>query len=217
LNNGPDGEIYCKGCHETHFGSHKGQAGSYHDVKVMKATVDEFAEKCVKCFGKVFDLEKIVAGRSKLLFHKSCFNCSECKKSLNKSSSDSTKIYAFEPPEALVKELPAGSIYCQRCHLEKFQDQSVKSCIWYDSSTIKDEKGCPRCGGAVFQNEEIIEKGISFHKKCFTCCQCNRPLTDKLQVFNGFDQEIYCKVCYPKIIHTPLPMDPKDKVTSKFF
>ena len=36
LNNGPDGEIYCKGCHETHFGSHKGQAGSYHDVKVMK-------------------------------------------------------------------------------------------------------------------------------------------------------------------------------------
>ena len=70
----------------------------------------------------------------------------------------------------------------------------------YDSSTIKDEKGCPRCGGAVFQNEEIIEKGISYHKKCFTCHQCNRPLTDKLQVFNGFDQEIYCKVCYPKIV-----------------
>ena len=36
LNNGPDGEIYCKGCHENHFGSHKGQAGSYNDVKIMK-------------------------------------------------------------------------------------------------------------------------------------------------------------------------------------
>ena len=69
----------------------------------------------------------------------------------------------------------------------------------------------PRCGGAVFANEEIIEKGISFHKKCFTCCQCTRPLNDKLQVFIGFDKEVYCKVCYPKIMHTPLPMDPKDK------
>ena len=97
---------------------------------LIRATENEFTEKCVRCHGKVFDLEKIVAGRSKLLFHKSCFNCSECKKSLNKSSSDSTKIYAFEPPEAFAKELPAGSIYCQRCHLEKFQDQSVKSCIW---------------------------------------------------------------------------------------
>ena len=67
----------------------------------------------------------------------------------------------------------------------------------------------PRCGGAVFANEEIIEKGISFHKKCFTCCQCTRPLNDKLQVFIGFDKEVYCKVCYPKIMHTPLPMDPK--------
>ena len=24
LNTGPDGDIYCKGCHENHFGSHKG-------------------------------------------------------------------------------------------------------------------------------------------------------------------------------------------------
>ena len=99
----------------------------------------------------------------------------------------------------LVNNLPNFKIYFSR----------------YDSSTIKDEKGCPRCGGAVFQNEEIIEKGISYHKKCFTCHQCNRPLTDKLQVFNGFDQEIYCKVCYPKIMHTPLPMDPKDKIKVK--
>ena len=68
--------------------------------------------------------------------------------------------------------------------------------------------GCPRCGGAVFQAEEVIEKGISFHKRCFTCKTCQKPLNDKLQVFVGFDQEIYCKICYPAITHTPLPMDP---------
>ena len=75
----------------------------------------------------------------------------------------------------------------------------------------------PRCGGAVYANEEIIEKGISFHKKCFTCYQCTRPLNDKLQVFIGFDKEVYCKVCYPKIMHTPLPMDPKGQIISKGF
>ena len=56
-----------------------------------------------------------------------------------------------------------------------------------------------------------MEKGVSFHKKCFTCRTCTRPLSDKLQVFIGFDNEVYCKVCYPKITHTPLPMDPNDK------
>ena len=111
-------------------------------------------------------MEKIVTGRSRLLFHKSCLNCSECKRSLNQSSSDATKIYAFEPPLDFIQTEP-GMIYCQRCHLEKFQDQNAKPSVWYDSSTIKDEgKGCPRCGGAVFQAEEIIEKGLSFHKKC---------------------------------------------------
>ena len=84
-------------------------------------------------------------------------------------------------------------------------------CIGLSICMLKDEKGCPRCGGAVFQAEEIIEKGISFHKKCFTCCQCTRPLNDKLQVFIGFDNEVYCKVCYPSITHTPLPLDPSDK------
>ena len=130
----------------------------------IRATEEEYAEKCIKCLGKVFDLEKIVAGRSKLLFHKSCFNCTECKRSLNKTSSDSTKTYAFEPPEEFAKELPAGSIYCQRCHLERFQDQSVKSCIWYDSSTIKDEKGCPRSSSShVF----TIPKSTNFFTKFF--------------------------------------------------
>ena len=208
LNTGPDAEIYCKSCHEDHFGSHRGHSYScYSDVKIT--TMDGDAEKCVRCSGKVFDLEKIVAGKSKLVFHKTCFNCSECKRGLNQSNSDSTKIYAFEPPNPA--NSPAGAIYCQKCHLDKFSDQSARPCMWSEVATIKDDKGCPRCGGAVFQAEEIIEKGISFHKKCFTCKNCSKPLNDKLQVFVGFDQEIYCKTCYPAITHTPLPMDPSDK------
>ena len=180
------------------------------------ATEDDFAEKCIRCHGKVFDMEKIVAGKSQLIFHKSCLTCTECKRSLNQNSSHASKVYAFEPPLEFANANP-GSMFCQKCHLEKFQDANAKPCnTWYDSSAIKDEdKGCPRCGGAVYQAEEIIEKGISFHKKCFTCKNCSRPLNDKLQVFHGFDQELYCKVCYPSITHTPLPMDPRSRMKSE--
>ena len=158
LNTGPDGDIYCQSCHEDHFGSHRGHPYSaYSDVKITSGGSDDGnAEKCIRCTGKVFDLEKITAGRSKLVFHKTCFNCSECKRSLDQSSSDSTRIYAFEPPSSVNNvddQLPPGAMYCQRCHLEKFSDQSARSCnIWSEVSTIKDDKsGCPRCGGAVFQ------------------------------------------------------------------
>jgi hypothetical protein len=95
----------------------------------------------------------------------------------------------------------------------------AKSPMLYSETTTvaPDEasKGCPRCGGAVFQAEEVIEKGISFHKKCFTCINCKRPQTDKLQVFVGFDNQIYCKTCYPKIWHTPLPMEADNRTKIK--
>ena len=57
---------------------------------------------------------------------------------------------------------------------------------------------------------QVVEKGRAFHRRCFTCSTCARPQDDKLQVFVGFDGIIYCKVCYPKVTHTPLPADPRD-------
>lgn len=73
-------------------------------------------------------------------------------------------------------------------------------------------EGCPRCGGAVFSAEEVIEKGLTYHKRCFTCISCNRPQVDKLQVHVGFDKQIYCKTCYPKIWHTPMEVESRAKI-----
>ena len=33
------------------------------------------------------------------------------------------------------------------------------------TSTAGGENLCPRCGGSVFQAEEIVEKGLSYHKR----------------------------------------------------
>ena len=91
--------------------------------------------------------------------------------------------------------------------------------MYPDTTSVSSEdttKCCPRCNGAVFQAEEVVEKGISYHKRCFTCVNCNRPQTDKLQVFVGFDTQLYCKTCYPKIWHTPLPLDSsRDKIKAE--
>lgn len=34
-------------------------------------------------------------------------------------------------------------------------------------------------------------------------------------MFVGFDHQIYCRVCYPKITHTPLPVDPDSNLKIK--
>lgn len=58
-----------------------------------------------------------------------------------------------------------------------------------------DDKGCPRCGGAVFLAEQVLSKGVTFHKKCLSCASCRKAL-DLSSYFagHGKDSEIYCKV-----------------------
>ena len=58
-----------------------------------------------------------------------------------------------------------------------------------------------RCGGAVFEAEKLTVKDDVYHKRCFTCMRCSRPL-DSLIVMTSTDGNIYCKVCY-KVVHAP--------------
>jgi len=69
----------------------------------------------------------------------------------------------------------------------------------YDTKSIKapDGTGCPRCGGSVFAAEQKMSKGREWHKLCFNCCECHRPL-DSMLACDGPDNEIYCKACYGK-------------------
>lgn len=145
---------------------------------------------------------------------------------------------------AILKSL--GKIYCETyvlgCILGLrwvMHSRHERPQTYPDTTIIKGNSGasskcCPRCKGTVFEAEKVVEKGLTYHRKCFTCVKCKRPQDDKLQVriihnffenlhnwdiiksrkvFVGFDNEVYCKVCYPKIWHTPLPMDPQS--TSK--
>lgn len=74
----------------------------------------------------------------------------------------------------------------------------------------KDGQGCPRCGGAVFAAEQQLSKGAVWHKLCFNCAECHRPL-DSMIACDGPDREIHCRSCYGKLFgpkgfgygHTP--------------
>ena len=69
------------------------------------------------------------------------------------------------------------------------------------------------------QSCHFATKGIQLTtlimKRCYTCINCNRPQLDKLQVFVGFDRQLYCKTCYPKIWHTPLPLESTSKIKAE--
>merc|ERR1711973_311883 len=62
---------------------------------------------------------------------------------------------------------------------------------------------CGRCGKSVYQQEEKIAAGGSWHKGgCFTCKDCNKSLdsntiAEKKAEGEGVG-EIYCKGCYGK-------------------
>ena len=73
-----------------------------------------------------------------------------------------------------------GSVITLQWHLTLFY--VAKVILLANMLCCCKHEACPRCGGAVFEAEKVVEKGLAYHKKCFTCSKCNRPQDDKLQV-----------------------------------
>uniref|UniRef100_A0A0K2UFF9 LIM zinc-binding domain-containing protein n=1 Tax=Lepeophtheirus salmonis TaxID=72036 RepID=A0A0K2UFF9_LEPSM len=140
-------------------------------------------EHCPKCEKVVYDAEGFPAGGKR--FHKKCFKCKTCDRKL-----DSTSVRCHE-----------GFIYCRPCHLKVLPNESPK--IYLDTSLIQPEdgKGCPRCGGIVYEAEKVTVKDDVYHKHCFNCKRCTRAI-DSLISCVAPDGDIYCKVCY-KVVTRP--------------
>ncbi|XP_034243871.1 muscle LIM protein Mlp84B-like isoform X3 [Thrips palmi] len=159
---------------------------------------------CPRCGGCVYAAEQVLAkGRE---WHRKCFKCRDCTKQLD---------------SMLACDGPDKDVYCKTCYGKKFgphgygfgggagflqtdglTDEEISSMRPFynpDTTSIKANpgQGCPRCGGAVFAAEQQLAKGTMWHKKCFNCCDCHRPL-DSMLACDGPDKEIYCRACYGK-------------------
>ncbi|XP_061391835.1 muscle LIM protein Mlp84B isoform X1 [Musca vetustissima] len=222
---GPDKEIYCRGCYAQRFGTrgygHIGMSSlglmsdimdceRQSDMAPRTAAIDVSkikarpGEGCPRCGGVVFAAEQVLSkGRE---WHRKCFKCRDCTKTLD-------SIIACDGPD--------GEVYCRTCYGKKWgphgygfacgsgflqtdgltEEQIAASRPFAPPSTTSilapEGEGCPRCGGAVFAAEQQLSKGRMWHKKCYNCCQCHRPL-DSMLACDAPDKEIYCKACYGK-------------------
>ncbi|KAK7874520.1 hypothetical protein R5R35_001601 [Gryllus longicercus] len=222
---GPDKDIYCKVCYGKRFGpkgygygqgggalqSDASDAVANGESAAPRTTVIDTAaikappgQGCPRCGGVVYAAEQVLAkGRE---WHRKCFKCRDCTKTLD-------SILACDGPDR--------DVYCKTCYGKKFgphgygfacgsgflqtdgltEDEISSFRPYYnpDTTSIKAPagQGCPRCGGAVFAAEQQLAKGTMWHKKCFNCCDCHRPL-DSVLACDGPDREIYCKACYGK-------------------
>jgi len=175
----PDDQVYCKSCYKERFGE-----GStpliYTDVTHIKRVTDD---GCVRCSGAVFEAEKVKVS-DKLWFHKSCFSCRHCKDHL-----DILKLNIG----------PEGEVFCKTCYKQILE--ADKADVNVNTDTIKasmdDRRGCPRCGGIVFEAEKVPTRSRWFHKSCFSCNLCKHKL-DCSTFVEGPQDEIFCKTCYTR-------------------
>ncbi|XP_064114114.1 muscle LIM protein Mlp84B-like isoform X3 [Macrobrachium nipponense] len=221
---GPDNNVYCKVCYGKAFGP-KGYGfgagagtltcGEETDAPIVRPhgnpdailPTPEGEIPCPRCGGRVFTAELMLAkGRP---YHKKCFKCKVCKR----------------PLDSMVHcDGPDNEVYCKLCYAKKYGPKGYgfaaggggvlvaenipggedmpgvnPASATLDVTKIKaeDGKGCPRCGGKVFMAEEINVRQRSFHKRCYNCCFCHRPL-DSVTGCDSPDGEVYCKLCYAK-------------------
>jgi len=221
---GPDKKVYCNICYRKGFGLKGygfGQGGpallsgdAAESVESTPATskfvdtaliqADDESPGCPRCGGKVFHAEQMFSRTQ--TYHKKCFSCNICKRPLD---------------SVLACDAPDKEIYCRGCYGKKFGakgygfaggsgflqtgdfDSNIadRPTLALDTKTIQgnkeDKETCPRCNGKVFHAEKMMSKKHCFHKKCFTCMECQRPL-DSMTCCDSPEGEIFCKLCYGK-------------------
>jgi hypothetical protein len=205
---GPDNEVYCKSCYSFEFGAKsrfRPRAGRMNRARsvprmfqnnsddiLARSSVETWTIKgekgdgdcCKKCEGKVFEAEKLTTASGDW-YHKNCFRCVECNRLLDSLTNN---------------DGADGGLYCKKCYCVKYGPQTRSSDVDHkliDLSTIKVEdplKNCPRCGGAVFDNESILCNKTLLHRKCATCFLCEKKLQSN-SIYQEKD-EFYCDGCY---------------------
>eukprot|EP00090_Calanus_glacialis_P021198 TRINITY_DN32708_c0_g1_i1.p1 TRINITY_DN32708_c0_g1~~TRINITY_DN32708_c0_g1_i1.p1 ORF type:complete len:199 (-),score=45.44 TRINITY_DN32708_c0_g1_i1:35-631(-) len=175
---------------------------------------------CPRCSKAVYFAEEVKALGT--VYHRLCFNCSNCKKML-----DSGSIAEHE-----------DNIYCKSCYGKSFGPKGYgygggAGTLSMDSGSItKPERSvtpdkkiqvaakpsklspgtgptstkpkpkfgggdiCPKCNKTVYFAEAMKADGSTWHKTCFTCNQCNKNLDSSLVCER--EGKVYCKSCYGK-------------------
>jgi len=225
LCNENEGKIYCKTCYSRKlgpkgygFGQGAGTLNTDAEIVTDDAKQDghgmqqsrngqiaPMGQGCPACNCFVYHADQIFSkGR---VWHKQCFKCGRCSRFLD---------------SMLACDGPDSKVYCTTCYRKVFGikgygfgqggpallsgdalesvENTPATAKFMDTSVIPaddDHPGCPRCSGKVFHAEQMFSRTQTYHKKCFNCGTCKRPL-DSVLACDGPDKDIYCKGCYGK-------------------
>ncbi|KAJ3615899.1 hypothetical protein Zmor_012212 [Zophobas morio] len=127
--------------------------------------------KCPRCQSNVYSAEEILGAGQK--WHKSCFKCKICDTKL------ATKSECLTSTDS-----------------QRQQSKQTQSSTPRDLSQYKGKDVCPACDKKVYHAEKVVGAGCSYHRSCFKCYSCSKPL-DSTTVTDR-DGAIYCKGCYAK-------------------
>ena len=71
---------------------------------------------------------------------------------------------------------------------------------------------CRSCDKVVFQMEQTKAEGLIWHKNCFRCVQCSKPLN--VDNYESHESTLYCKPHFKELFQ-PKPVEESDQ-PSKF-
>ena len=189
---GPEKGIYCRNCYDSIHGR-RARSRSRGPLNLTQFQAEENDEnRCMGCGGKIFEAEKFATCFG--AYHAPCFRCSKCSKSLHTSAESACsrngqvlcrQCYGREKSKSVVAENDENLIYAKSI--------SESHII---QAEYGDPFGCPRCAGKVFEAEKMKMKNGCYHKKCFTCIECHRPMDYSLAVDGP--EEVYCSPCFQR-------------------
>ena len=102
-----------------------------------------------------------------------------------------------------------SKIYCSVCYP---QQKPLPPSVDTRSILAGEGKGCPRCGGRVFEAERMTVAAGTFHRSCFSCETCRQQLN-----YSNFASEgsrLFCPGCFKKPVETAHWSEPADQSVS---
>jgi len=179
--------------------------------------------KCVVCGKTVYKAEEKISEAG--IFHKACFRCIACKKSLDsfvcirdgqpfckscygKNFGPSGYGFGNGGAGVMAAETPSQKTFA---HQPKMAPAATPvgtasaaaptaaapaGKTKYPENYKSGNERCPRCNDRVYFAEKMVANGINWHKQCVKCAICGKRLDST--TLTEREKEIYCKSCYGK-------------------
>ena len=172
--------------------------------------------KCVVCAKSVYEIEKLVADER--VFHKTCFKCGHCSKTLSLGNYASINEKTYCKPHFKQLFAEKGGNYGEAFGLgdrstagetktgaDGTKDAAARSTtnprVGAPTSAASSRFGgqrnaCPACDKTAYPMESVDVDGASIHKGCFKCVACGVRLSLTTYVKHG--SSLYCKRDVPR-------------------